>query len=96
MNLDTQRMLVYDANKKSAGVAYLLLLFFGMLGAHRFYLSRTGSGLAILLLFLLSFPLMTVGIGFIMLLIAGVWVFIDLFTIPGMVRSYNTGLIGRL
>ena len=96
MNPDTQRMLFYDANKKSTGVAYLLWLLFGILGVHRFYLGRTGSGLTILLLTLGSILLMTVGIGFVTMAIPAIWVFIDLFLIPGMARSYNTELISRL
>ncbi len=98
MNLtpDTQRMLVYDANKKSTGVAYLLWFFLGMLGIHRFYLAKTGSGVAILLLTLVSAVLMPAGIGLVTIFIPGFWVLIDLFLIPGMARSYNMGLISRL
>lgn len=35
---------VYEAGRKSAGVAYLLWFFLGTFGAHRFYLKRTMSG----------------------------------------------------
>lgn len=96
MNPDTQRMLVYDANKKSTGVAYLLWFFLGMLGVHRFYLGRTGSGVAILLLTLLSGLLMLVGVGFITMAIPAIWVLIDVFLIPWMAHTYNTNLINRL
>ena len=41
---DTVVLMQYDANKKSAVVAYLLWFFLGMLGAHRFYLSQPGTG----------------------------------------------------
>ena len=44
----------YDANKRSAVVAYLLWFFVGYLGAHRFYLNHTVSGVVMLLLFFLS------------------------------------------
>lgn len=37
---------------KSIVVAYLLWVFLGCLGAHRFYLARTGSGVVMLLLFI--------------------------------------------
>ncbi len=35
--------LMYDASRKSVGVAYLLLISSEAFGAHRFYLGRVGS-----------------------------------------------------
>jgi len=58
---------------KSKGVAYLLWLFLGIFGAHRFYLEKIGTGL--LYLFTGAF----FGLG---------W-FIDLFTLGGQVDTYN-------
>eukprot|EP01132_Coremiostelium_polycephalum_P007381 gene7381-9066_t len=58
---------------KSTGVAYLLWFFFGIFGAHRFYLHRHLSG------FIYLFTLGVFGIG---------W-FVDLFLIPSLVRHYN-------
>ncbi len=72
---------------KSIGVAYVLWLFFGMLGAHRFYLGRTGTAIAILLLTLISAILSFVGIGLLLFLIPAIWVLIDVFLIPGMARG---------
>lgn len=81
-------MAQYSATRpKSIGVAYLLWLFFGMLGAHRFYLGRTGTAIAILLLTLISAVLSFVGIGLLLFLIPAIWVLIDLFLIPGMARG---------
>lgn len=57
----------------SAGVAWLLWLFLGFLGAHRFYLGRTGSGIALLLL-----TLVLVGL---------IWWLVDLFLLSGMIRD---------
>ena len=57
----------------SVGTAYLLWLFFGFLGAHRFYLGKTGTGFLYLC---------TAGL-------AGFGLFFDLFLIPGMVRDAN-------
>jgi len=96
MSDDVNKMMQYDANKKSVAIAYLLWFFFGMLGVHRFYLSQTGTGLAILFLTLGSILLMTVGIGFFTIFIPIIWVFIDIFLIPGMARQYNTALATRL
>ena len=93
MQLDTRKMMQFEANKKSAGVAYLLWFFFGMFGAHRFYLGSSGSGAVILALTLGSILLMAVGIGLVTIFIPMLWVFVDLFTIPGMARDYNNRLI---
>lgn len=93
MNSDVRAMLTYEANKKSTGVAYLLWFFLGGLGVHRFYLGRTGSGAAILILTLLSLLLSFVGIGFITIWIPVIWVLIDVFLIPGMTRDYNMRLV---
>ncbi|MEO7692297.1 MAG: TM2 domain-containing protein [Sphingomonas sp.] len=73
----------------NAGLAYLLWFFLGFFSGHRFYLGRPGTAvLQILSYFVL--------IGF-------VWVLIDAFLIPGMVREKNdtirrrvmTELLGR-
>lgn len=93
---DIQRMMLYDANKKSAGVAYLLWLFLGFFGAHRFYTGRTGSGAAMLVVTLISYLLTFVLIGYLPLaFIFLVWV-VDAFQIPGWIRDHNTRLIASL
>lgn len=60
---------------KSKGVAYLLWLlsFFGVLGFHRFYLLKIGTGLI---------WMFTLGVG-------GLGSTIDLFTLGGQVDNYN-------
>ena len=93
---DIQRMMLYDANKKSAGVAYLLWLFLGFFGAHRFYTGRTGSGAAMLVVTLISYLLTFILIGYLPLtIIFLVWV-VDAFRIPGWIRDHNTRLIASL
>jgi TM2 domain-containing membrane protein YozV len=57
----------------STGTAYLLWLFLGFLSAHRFYLGKPVTAL-------LQIASFFVLIGF-------VWLFIDLFLIPGMIRE---------
>lgn len=77
---DTQRMLIEQriANEKpSSGVAYLLCIFLGPLGAHRFYLGRKGSAIAMLIL----------SITLVGLVISGPWALIDLFLIPSIIRE---------
>lgn len=82
--------MMYDANKKSTGVAYLLWFFLGGFGAHRFYLGATGTAVAQLLLLLLGWlPLF---LGWVLL---GIWLFVDLFLIPGIAREHNMRLADR-
>ena len=69
---------IHQGNKKDVLVAYILWLFLGIFGIHRFYLNDTGLGL--LYLFTLGF----LGMG---------WL-IDLFLIPGMVKRENMKFIG--
>jgi len=57
----------------STGVAYLLWIFLCLVSAHRFYLGRPGSAIVQILTYF-------IGIGFI-------WVLIDGFLIPGMIRQ---------
>lgn len=73
-------------NKKSTGVAYLLLIFFGGLGAHRFYLNQTLSAITILLSTIFSFAFLP------LLAIPVIWCFLDLFLIPSMVNKYKEKL----
>lgn len=58
---------------KSMGIAYLLWLFAGVFGVHRFYLGRVGTGL----LWLFTFGFLGFG-----------WL-VDLFLIPSMVDHAN-------
>jgi TM2 domain-containing membrane protein YozV len=59
--------------KKSLGTAYLLWLFFGFAGFHRFYIGKIGTGV----IYLLTFGLLGLG-----------WLW-DLFFLPKQVREYN-------
>jgi TM2 domain-containing membrane protein YozV len=82
----TRALMFYEANKKTALVAYLLWLFLGFLGAHNFYLGRTGVAVAQLIL-----SLTVVG-----LVITIVWVVVDAFLIPGWIRQRNNVLATQL
>ncbi|MES2020409.1 MAG: TM2 domain-containing protein [Pseudomonadota bacterium] len=57
----------------STGIAYLLWFFLGWISAHRFYLGRPGTAI----LQILSY----------FILIGFIWLLIDAFLIPGMVRD---------
>ncbi|MEW5929322.1 MAG: TM2 domain-containing protein [Gemmatimonadota bacterium] len=95
-SLDTQRMMMYDANKKSVGVAFLLWFFLGGLGAHRFYMGKTGSAIAMAAITVVSLALTVVFIGFFTLGIVGIWALVDAFMISGWVNAHNAQLINRL
>ena len=64
-------------DKPSMGTAYLLGIFLGIFGAHRFYLGHKGSAITMLVL-----SLTIIG-----LIITLPWHVIDWFLIPGMVRE---------
>jgi TM2 domain-containing membrane protein YozV len=86
---DTQRMLIEQRitnDKPSTGAAYILCIFFGVLGVHRFYLGRIGTGIVMLIFTLTFFGL----------IISGIWAFIDLFLIPSMIRERVDTLRHRL
>ena len=58
---------------KEVGIAYLLWFFLGALGGHKFYLRKTGLGIAYIFT-----------IGFL-----GFGLLYDLFTLPSQVRATN-------
>ena len=86
-----RQQMMYDANRKSTGVAYLLWFLLGGFGAHRFYLGQTGSATAQLILLLLGWIPLFVG-----WVVLGVWLFVDLFLIPGIARDENMRVADRL
>lgn len=60
-----------EQRKKSVVATWLLWLFLGFLGAHRFYMGKIGTGIIMLL---------TLG-GFF------IWWLVDIFLISGMIRT---------
>src|SRR5882724_13149308 len=79
---DARALMLYEANKKTALVAYILWLFLGLIGGHNFYLGRTGIAVTQVIL-----SLTVVG-----LVITVVWVVVDAFLIPGWIRERNNAL----
>ena len=69
-------------DKPSMATAYVLGVFLGLFGAHRFYLNRKGSGIAMLLL----------SITILGLVITIPWHVIDWFLIAGWVREKTEDL----
>ena len=91
-----KQMMMYDANPNSVGVSYLLWFFLGGLGSHRFYLGKTGTAIGQLALLVISSLLTVVGIGLFGFAVLGVWILVDAFLIPGIVREHNTKLANML
>ncbi len=83
---DAQRQMLFQANRKSVGVAYLLWLVLAPFGVHRFYAGHTRSGV-IQLVLLFSI------IGWLVLV---PWLLLDLILIPGLVRETNLKTIMEL
>ena len=95
-NEAVRSQMMYDANRKSSGVAYLLWFFLGGFGAHRFYLGEVGTGAAQLGLWLGGLLLLIVGIGFFLWFALGIWWIVDAFLIPGIIRTKNMQLADTL
>jgi TM2 domain-containing membrane protein YozV len=92
----SRQMMMYDAQKKSMLVAFLLWFFLGSLGAHRFYAGRIGTAIVQVLLTLIGGALTLAGIGFVVLGVVGLWLIVDIFLLPGMIRAHNVALARRL
>ena len=96
LSSDAKAMMAFESGKKSAGISYLLWFFLGGFGAHRFYLGRTGSAIAMLVIYVVSWILTFVAIGALGLIVIGIWWIVDAFLIPGMVRDNNESLMQRI
>ena len=91
MDDGVRQQLLFEANRKSTGAAYLLWFFLGGFGAHRFYLGRTASGVGQLLLLLLGWIPLFAG-----WFVLGIWWLVDAFLIPDIIRADNLQTIRDL
>ena len=100
MGLSTQEQILIEQRvtneAKSVGAAYLLWFFLGTLGAHRFYLGRTGSGVVQLLLFVLGWLTTFIVIGIALLAALGIWWIVDAFLISAMIAEQKQEIRQRL
>jgi TM2 domain-containing membrane protein YozV len=63
--MNTKQLALYELNKKSTPLAYLLGLFFGLWGLHLFYLKKTDQAIIRFMLFVISLvipPVMMVSV----------------------------------
>lgn len=93
---DAKAMMAFESGKKSSGICYLLWFFLGGFGAHRFYLGRTRSAIAMLVISIVSWILIFVAIGALGFIVIGIWWIVDAFLIPGIVRDNNEALQQRI
>ncbi len=76
-------------NPKGVGLAYVLLIFLGGLGIHKFYLDKVGMGVTYLSLTFVGGLLTLIWIGWLLVFAVWVMLIIDLFTLAGDVRTFN-------
>lgn len=90
-------MMRYDARRKSVLVAYLLWFFLGgPIAAHRMYLGRWISALIYVALSVIGWTLSWILFGWVILIPLGIWWFVDMFLIPGMVVHDNERVIREI
>lgn len=78
---------------KSHAAAALLAFFLGSLGAHNFYLGHNSRGVIQLVMWLVSLLTVVVAIGFVGLMVVGIWAFIEFLLI--LFRSGSYGFDSR-
>ena len=83
-----------EGRRKSIGLAYMLLMFFGLFGLHRLYLGHVMSAAGMAAITIVSLPLIWTGLGLLGLVAAGTWALADALLIPGMARDSNIALPG--
>ncbi|MBW7476527.1 TM2 domain-containing protein [Paenibacillus oenotherae] len=88
--LDARELLILDQEVRNQGknmmVAYVLWFFLGIFGGHRFYMKKTGSAVAQLVL-----TLTVVGY-----LVTCIWVIVDAFLLHTMVKEENKEVEDRI
>ena len=84
-----------EISPKSRLATALFAWFLSIFGAHRFYLGKTGTAIAMLILGILYLATFWVwGIGFIFLIAVGIWALIDfIMAIAGTMKDLDGKLI---
>ena len=84
--MTVEQLLLYEDQKKSMAVAYVLWGFVGPLGGHRFYLGKMGTAVAMLVL-----CLSIVGT-----IAAIIWWIVDAVLTHEMVKELNRGILAEV
>ncbi len=83
--LSTQELMVVQSEmgnkRKSKGIAYLLWIFLGSIGGHRFYSGDIGYGFGMFIVWCISWFLLFIPIA--------IWAIIDLFLIGDRIEAVN-------
>jgi|AntDeeMetagen681_2_1112603.scaffolds.fasta_scaffold33946_1 TM2 domain-containing membrane protein YozV len=87
----TTQNITIQTEGKNLLAAYVIWFFLGTLGIHRIYIGRKGSGITMLVIFVLSLLSMIIFVGALGFLVLGVWWLVDAALIPGMVESAKRG-----
>ncbi|NGQ95504.1 TM2 domain-containing protein [Brevibacillus sp. SYP-B805] len=87
-NLTVEQQLIVNSQldrlRKSKLAAYLLLIFLGFFGAHRFYARNPGIGVLMILVWVAGF--------FISFIPIGLWLLVDLFLIGRRIDELNNDI----
>lgn len=89
---DPNAQIHFQLHRKDTAAAFLFWFFLGMYGAHRFYMGKTGSAVAMLVITLVSIPLCFVLIGFLTLFAVSIWWIVDAFLICPWINQHNAQL----
>jgi len=91
--LNPQELALFESEmnkrRKSVGLAYVLLLFLGGLGVHRFYLGFPKLAVAQLVCFIVGIFTVLIGVGVVFLAFTSVVAIVDLFLTPGLTDRAN-------
>ncbi|RHW49747.1 TM2 domain-containing protein [Bombilactobacillus bombi] len=71
-----------EKRRKNPVIAYLLWFLLGFMGGHRYYMGKTGSAVAMTLIFWLLVWIFGLGA-----IITGIWAIVDVFLISGWLKD---------
>ena len=85
-----------NISPKSRIATTLFAWFLGIFGAHRFYIGKTETAVAMLVLGLIGFATLWLFVGEIFLIIVGIWAFVDfIIAVTGNMRDREGKLIQK-
>jgi TM2 domain-containing membrane protein YozV len=85
-----------EVSPKSRLATTLLAWFLGTLGVHRFYLGKTGTAIAMLVIGIVGWATIWLPFGFILIIAVGIWALIDfIFAVAGIMKDKEGRLIKR-